>query len=533
MPARIAPDFAGKHTADSTPSLGCGLGPDAKLGRHMGHVEHLLAVMGILAAVSCGGHATERASVHESPPTSSDGGHDGGISDAAVFDGRVLPPGSGTRLTVLQMFPPEFPLIWDEEKQIACTPQRASDGTERCLPSSAPAAMYLDSSCTHAVVQPGPDACGALGKYFLDTGGGGQCPDRTTKVFVAGSRIQTPQELYPHNGSPCALLDRAETPIPTDEYYDAVLSDPTDWVLLTEEVVPVTDDLALVTWKGADGSQIPNELRLRSSGKVCSRYPLPGDLTPSQKSWCIPSLRAHQGDGFPNEQCSGQGLAASCGATEVIEGPELFQTGASVSPVYFKNPAESGKCMTLPSAWTSSPNPSVFYTYGPPLGLDEYPPLDVTREGTDRIRIDYLTSQGKNLIVEAFYDTTYGVPCSPTRLSDGTNWCVPAVLAFMPDSPYDFADPQCSRPVVIAPPPSAAPPSTTPERLPFVLVYPPGHSCNPKAEPTIHSAVEYKGPMFQLIGGQCYPGAVDPGSLIFEAGAPLDPSTVVAPIPAL
>jgi hypothetical protein len=495
---------------------------------------------GILQIAGCGGETVGRLANHDTPPGGSGGGRtDGGgqtadaAADGAVLDPDALTPLSGSRLTIVEPFYLGGPTLWDEQKNVACSPALASDGTERCIPTSIASVDFSDSSCMHAVIASARNSCGRTYDYYVDNGGGGQCPLGKTTVYTMGARIDTPAEVFPHNSYPCALLDRGTSPPPGTAYYDAVPSDPSDWTLLTVEIVPATDALSVVVWKGADGSRLPYGFRLRRTDTPCDRYPNTADTTLAVH--CIPSVHARPGDGFPNDQCSGQPLFGSCGPTEVAEmpGPDfsLFKTDKKISPVYFKNPLNAAECVTLPAAWTSAPNPSVFYTVGASLDQASYPRLDVKRQGSERIQIDYITSAGKNLFAESYYDTKYDLRCNPIQLSDGGRWCVPGALEFTPDYPGYFSDPQCTHAVDINMP-QALLPGEAPEPVLFGLVYSPGHSCDAHSKPTLYSLEKYSGPLFQYQPDGCPPAETpSPGAVLYVAKDPIDPSGAVGELP--
>lgn len=261
-----------------------------------------------------------------------------------------------------------------------------------------------------------------------------------------------------------------------EHYYDAVPSDPTEWVGFTEEVFPVTRALAVTVLVGADGSRLPHGLRLLPSNVRCEATPDLREL--GAHTWCIPTVRAVPGDGFPTDQCTGEHLAGACEPTDVIalrpygQLADLFETGERISTVYFENPNEGGKCMTFPPAWTSAPNPSVFYRSGPRLTPEHYPALTRTQQGSGRLQVEYLTSGGKNLFVESYFDTTYAVSCTPTELSTGGTWCLPANISFTANFVYNvYADASCTRPIASYDPHQGKNPYQ------FALVYQSGHGC--------------------------------------------------------
>jgi hypothetical protein len=498
-----------------------------------------ILVTATVVVAGCGGETVDRISTGHSPPTnvSQDAGSDGGV--VPPLPAEFERPSSGTRLTVIEPYSPDRPILWDQEKNTRCRPQLATDGTMRCLPDSGYAVMFADSRCTHGVIIDTEDACGGSLKYYVDGDGGGTCGSGMTTVYTAGARLDRPQELYPHNANPCSLLDltvQQESPGP---YYEAVPSDPAEWVAFTEEVVPVTDALAVTVWIGADGSRLPHGLKLLPSKTSCDAYPRPQEPA-APRTWCIPMARARPGDGFPTDQCSGERLAGACGPTDVIElspsgqNLDLLETGEVVSTVYFANPNEGGKCMTFPPAWTSAPNTTVFYRNGPPLPLERYPTLTVSRQGSGRVQVEYLTSGGKNLFVESYFDTKYGQRCTPTELSSGGTWCVPAEIGFTQDLVYGpYADPGCTRPLASADPGQGT--------QPFALVYPSGHSCTSWALPTLHSVLEYRGPTFEKSAGSCVPSLPPPlpplprpspqPPLWLEPGSPIDPAEVLGAVP--
>lgn len=486
--------------------------------------EPWFVVVGVFAlAGACGGETVGHASIHDTPPTSSkDSGSDGGLPKA---DAGVVRMDGGTRLTVLP-----GPQIWDEEKHVLCTPRLATDGTERCLPYPlAQPVEFTDSSCQQAVIRDQNDVCGAPLKYYVDSGEAGSCSTHETTVYVAGSAIDTPKRTYPHNANPCSLFDRSASPSP-GSYYEAVPSAPADWVEFTEVVEPVTEALGVASWKAPDGTRIPNGLRLLPSGEACE-----GFFSDATETHCIPTLRASPGDGFDNDQCTGQPVAGSCGPAGIIVSAspsQLYETGAVVSPVYFHSPTDVTQCTTLPASWTSPPNPSVFYEFGPPVSLDKYPALTLVKVGSDRLQIEYVTSGGKNLLVNSYFDTKYGMPCTPTMLSDGGTWCVPGAMAFIPETDNVFADSRCTRPIGDGSIQQSVPGPQTGLVFPFALVFPRGSSCNPKLLPTLSAIVEYSGPTYQLSGDQCVSADGTTTDVHWYApGTSVDPSNVLVPVP--
>lgn len=498
----------------------------------------------------CGGSTIDRTSNGRSPPPnggrdggSSGGGDSGGGAREAGTDADAAPPDpadylrprSGSRLTVIEPYAPDQPMLWDQEKGIQCRPQLATDGTMRCLPNFGNGVSFSDSACKHPVINPVIDTCAGAAKYYIDGDFSGQCGSGNVSVYTAGARIDTPQALYPHNAYPCSLLDRSQPGDPSGNYYEAVPVDSTEWVSFKEEVLTITDELAVTVWVGADGSRLPHGFELLPSKKRCEPTPSLQD-PPAPRTWCIPKVRARFGDGFPTDQCTGDHLAGACEPTDVIDDypydtEGIFETGERVTTVYFTNPNENGKCMTLPPGFTSAPNTSVFYRKGPPLTLDHYPTLSQTRQGSGRVQIDYLTSAGKNLRVESYFDTKYGQACTPTELSSGGTWCVPGAYQMTSGNLYSFyADPACTRGLVDVGGPGRNP-------YLFALVYSAGHQCTAWATPTLHSVTEYRGPIFQNSAGQCAP--MDPptlpplpiSQLYLEPGQPIDPSGVLATVP--
>jgi hypothetical protein len=493
-------------------------------------------VTAVFAVSGCGGETIDRTSTGHSPPTKA--GHDAGGGDKdAGSDGGTKPPlsidferpVSGTRLTVIEPYDPARPTLWDQEKNVQCRPQLATDGTMRCLPDAAGGVIFSDSLCKHPVVTPGPSACGDSLAYYVDIASAGQCATGKTTVYTAGAPIDTPESVYPHNDVVCSLLDK--TINVSGPFYEAVPFDPTGWVLFTDEVVPVTDELGVRVWIGADDSQLPHGLELLASKTPCDAYPSsPQDLPPSP-TWCIPTLRARPGDGFPTDQCDGDQLAGACAPTDVIDAKgDLFETGAQVSPIFFQNPNEGGKCMTLPPLFTSAPNPSVFYRTGPLFQRDQYPTLALSRQGSGRVQAEYWTSGGKNLFVVSYVDTKYnGERCTPTQLASGGTWCVVGAVSFAPGLLYNrYADPECTRPVAIA---AGRPIGYTGE--PLALVYPSGHTCTSWGLPTVHSLAQYLGPTFEFSSpGVCQPSQASyPGEQLLEPGPQIDPSVAYAEVP--
>jgi hypothetical protein len=92
--------------------------------------------------------------------------------------------------------------------------------------------------------------------------------------------------------------------------------------------------------------------------------------------------------------------------------------------------------------------------------------------------------------------------------------------------PYFLESPQIFPPTGVSSPP-----------VRFGLVFPSSPSCDSKLVPTLYSAVEHRGPVFELptVGpneGTCREtvNPPEPGALVYEPGAPVDPASVLAPV---
>jgi hypothetical protein len=356
-------------------------------------------------------------------------------------------------------------------------------------------------------------------------------------IYTAGAAIEPPLQLYAHGADFCVPVDVEPAQGSVLEVHEALPSPPTEWVELVESVTPVTDSLAVVNWKGADGSRIRNGFRLLPSEVACDGYPDPNlSPEPHSESWCIPSVRARPDrahPGYADESCSGERLAGSCSPTEVVEGegspiPLLYEAGLPVSPVYVQNSSEGGKCMVRPPREPSSPDASLFYVQGPRLMVDRYPSFALGRSGAGRIQTVYLQSAGENLVPDSFYDTKYDQRCTPMPLSDGKTWCVPGALWVDSKNLNAFADPLCTRRIVTSASRSNDP--LAPFR--FGLLFPDDRYCKPTEYPALHSIREYSGSAFEMIGDTCSPVvSQDPKPLMFDLGEQLDPSTVVERAP--
>lgn len=498
----------------------------------MRSAEHLRFIVagGLLLSSACGGESVLKISAVRDKPGAEAG--DGG--NAADID-----PKSGSRLTVLP-YSPSFPPVRDLERNVNCTPRLAADGVERCLPYFPHPVHFSDPSCTHAVIVRGqgpPTYCQGGDEYFTDDGGARRCFAPGMTVYTAGASIDPPPQLYGHGTEFCAPVGVKPAMGSVLEFYEAVPSDPTKWVELVEDVIPVTDLLAVVNWRGTDGSILRNGFRLLPSGIACDQYPDP-NLSPEllPESWCVPSMRARVQAIYPeyaDSQCSGERLAASCDIAEVIQGepspiPPLYEAGSPVSPVYFQNAFDGGKCTLLPPHDPSNPDASIFYTQGPRLEPGRYPSLTLGRIGTGRIQTEYLQNAGKNLAAGAFYDTRYDQRCTPMPLSDGKTWCVPGALWVDSSNLNAFADSTCTHRIVI----SAAQSDDPLAPFRFGLLFPDDRACKPTEYPTLHSIQEYGGSAFEQVEGECLPFSPQgPMPLMFELGDELDPSTVVEKMP--
>jgi hypothetical protein len=399
--------------------------------------------------------------------------------------------------------------------------------------------LFADAECSHPVIPDEPDECGRTGTYFVERGGPAGCLAPQATVYTLGAKIDPPPQLYNHNAGLCVTTTRSAAA----GFNEAVPSDSGDWVELADDVVPVTDALAVVNWEGADGSRIPIGLQLLSSGRACEPYP--DDISESQVR-CVTVPRANLTVDYADAQCSGEQLGASCQPTDVIDiipntsasqtyagAYGLFQTGAPASIAYFRNPFDGNKCVLLSGNWRTESDASYFFAIGPPLEVERYPSLTRVSEGSGRLRIRYLTSEGKDLLPELFYDSKYGQSCTAMQLSDGGTWCVPGPLEFDTER-GNFMDPECTRLAAYVPP-EVGGSSSPAEPYRFGLVLPQGHTCNSARKPVLYSIAERTGPMFfRSSTGTCTQGGPpNPGERIFEAVAPLDPAVELEPVPEL
>jgi hypothetical protein len=113
-------------------------------------------------------------------------------------------------------------------------------------------------------------------------------------------------------------------------------------------------------------------------------------------------------------------------------------------------------------------------------------------------------------------------------LSDGETWCVPGAVWVDSSNLNAFADPECTRRIVI----SASLPDDPLAPFRFGLLFPDDRFCNPTEYPALHSIREYSGSAFEKIGSDCSPFvARGPKPLMFELGGQLDPSSVVERAP--
>jgi hypothetical protein len=99
------------------------------------------------------------------------------------------------------------------------------------------------------------------------------------------------------------------------------------------------------------------------------------------------------------------------------------------------------------------------------------------------------------------------------------------VLPFNAHGAYAFADPGCTRQVLLLSPARDAPPFR------FGLLFTDALGCNPTRHPSLHALEDYTGPIFGLSGRECSPVSEYSASQMFELGEPLDPSDTLARAP--
>lgn len=457
-----------------------------------------LAVLG--AATACGG---ETASPKDEPDASTPG-----------------PPGiqDGTRI-VARRNPQKGTELWDVERDVECVPHLALDGSVRCLPPEG-GLFYSDAGCTAQIAAVSELSCADRPSY-VSHAGGPSCPAPALSVYRLGAETSAPSSVYQEQGGFCG--SRLGGTGATEHFYEALPMDPSEWVEFQEAVEPRTSRLAVATWVGSDGSRVPNGLRLIDSGSACDEYD--GILEPENAHRCVPLVRAsYQGGIFADAACTSP-VVHSCDATELSElragepsptgAAGFFETGEEISDAYMTSFVD-GSCGTVPTGWLDANHR---YRVGPSTTLARYPELSTVIEGDERIRKEYVSSEGKKLLFRSLYDSRYEEACEPTELADGSTRCVPASVPWVSGTGL-FGDAECTLPVAI-----------TTGAGPKWLLKSSVTECGLSA-PAAYVAVPHDGPVYQgFQPGQCQPFPYALGQQrAYELADPIDAAELFAEI---
>jgi hypothetical protein len=431
---------------------------------------------------------------------------------------------SGTRLEVRRFRHGDVTLpsaIYDTERGEECTFTVASDGVERCLPSSldeAPRVSYLDAQCEHPVVDVPEPRCDRDARYAAGIGGA-DCrnPGGRTRAYEIGEQIPTPVEVYGRYGDACGPVESVGT-----RYHEVEEIDPRAFVAARREVVPRTETLGTEMLVTDDGLRFPVRVHDLQRDRPCSFLQVDED-TFSERH-CLGNVANLGARAAKDAQCS-EPLANfnsfACGAPELVYGeqedicaPEpLFEIGETISEVWVEN--LDNQCVEYEGGLA-------FYEIGAPTRADGYPTVAIEPFASSRLAPFGLLSAGTTLLQQSFWDPSFEAPCSPARTRNGKIYCVPENVFRMELAPERFADAACS--VTLLTLPKVPCWSAFSPRL---FSKHPTDGCSGIDLDSFYDAVRFEGDVvFTDDSGECTLEPLDPTANYYSLGDEVNPEDV-------
>jgi hypothetical protein len=354
---------------------------------------------------------------------------------------------SGSRLTVRhwQNGAVSMPsVIYDEELDIECAFELASDGVERCLPTKAGFVQFGDDECRQPIAF-APQWCDGTESRFARLAEEAQlCKGVPHSVYRLEEPVTRPSEIFQGGTGTCEVA--TETGL---EYFAATLVEPKTFARGDRIVIPRTSELGTELVISADGLVLPVGVYDLSRKRECRLMPLEDDGPFEFR--CLSGLASS--DAFAND-CAG-GLAVSwlplaCGRPEVVAEARFAECRSTPTYELFELGSNEPKTSISPVFGGCEPNEGLdtfpAYEVGPSRSAEGYAAVSLDPVGEGRLRHLHFTSGETLLLGNALWDASFEARCGPRTSANGRTYCVPENLPREDDSER-YADAACTVPL--------------------------------------------------------------------------------------
>lgn len=330
----------------------------------------------------------------------------------------------------------QFERSHDTQLDMDCQFVVLADGKLHCAPMVTTNGVYFaDAACTEGLAPRGK-------KYQLRTPVGAACG---TPDVIEIDNAATALVAYESNGSKC-------TPVAakTESYVRVKrVVPPSELVGGTKTSQPRGPQLLMSMIEGDDGSRCP--LGIVDSGDIVG--PCESWMTPDGVLRCVPVNTAFHGGQFGDANGT------------VPVGTVGFRTSACDAPPLVVGEAHGPFCQRTLSFSAARPKvtgnvyqgdpqhcidsssifSNTYYPLGKPISDDAFASLRLVLGAETPLALAAAeVDSGETLDAIGFWDSVHHTPCRPDISTDGKIRCVPPSAAFS----IDFADPQCTLPVV-------------------------------------------------------------------------------------
>jgi hypothetical protein len=437
----------------------------------------------------------------------------------------------------------------DTKHDVGCALQTAEDGVSRCLPGGAADVAFLDSDCKRPVVRVDIPVCptAEMPKYGIyQESPTGQC-GLGAHVFSVGKAVATPTEFYELSGEPSTCLLSDGTLV--SSFYEAVPTPPSEWVAYQSEVVPLSPDVGVETWRGEDGSRIVGGFQILRGKVACDPLVPDAEVIGSVPRYCVPTARAGDATSYfadgtcttfvtKGSRCDPPVLAERA-QTDYCGLPHLVELGKERTPesLFWQVPGElqhlprgEAPCEAIPAGVLEVEN-ARYFEIGPEINPARYPALSEAWIGTGPILGARWTGASGSTLFKSprsadGMDSRSGQPCNITQGLEKA-FCTHSIghESFA----HIFADSKCTEPLLAFDPKGDC---NTNQHKPRWTMPSQDDGCPPADRPDslrpvldLHQGAIYS--RESVTGSPCIPA--DPyvsNYLVYDLGDPIDPASV-------
>jgi hypothetical protein len=331
----------------------------------------------------------------------------------------------------------QFRGLHDSSLSVDCSPQLATDGQLRCLPTTA-TVLFADETCTKPVIEASP--CGVPAyATFHDAS---SCD--TTVVYAAGAKLGMTATFLKRVDGACIPLDASK------DVVDAKPVDPAIFAAFTETRQRLGGIVVRVA-TSADGASIVRGTEIAANSEPCvaESVAIPFDIAPPLH--CAPHAAWSVGD-FSDGACRtpaahwyGDPACTPPPKTAVAQISEA--DGCQLRFEYFSLAGELSESFTNVTGTCTKAAPDISvhrHALGEKLS-PTFPAVERLDSGSGPLKLVQLAASGTAFTNAGFVDGS--TRCSAHDFADGVLRCVPfdtrTLLA-----PTLFSDAACTRPLL-------------------------------------------------------------------------------------